>query len=758
MIKFTIIFIFLVINSFVFSISEEDKKIEELKQQIQLLNKQIKKLESDKLEKLKKSKHSPKVGLVLSGGGAKGFAHVGVLKVLEENNIKIDYITGSSMGAIIGALYSVGYTSSEIETLLVQMDWENQFKDSASQEDAPLDQKAFTKDYAASLRYDKEFNFSLPKSFRNSQTSYLALKKLLSSVEDIKDFDKLPIPLRIIATELDTGEAKAFKSGDLAKVITASMAIPTIFDPVKIDNKYYADALLSRNFPVQDALDLGADIIIGVDVGTSLKDRDDYNIISIIDQIVSIQSAASTPEQRSLSTILISPDISEYKTTDFYSVKEISEAGEVATREKLGEILSFPIGKPKQNVSDKNTDFVKIDKVIINSDSKSANHKDIVKDFFKNSVNKTIPLDDLHTSILKIYNLDFINKVYYTLDNDVLKLDLEETPTNLVGLGFNYQTDYGTTFSIGTDINRAGRYGSISSLEGNFGDYLGLKLNNFFYYGVSNKIGILLNLDYTESPFNLYSGSHKISEYINSNFAVKTGILTQYDNKLLISYGVSMNYSKLDREIGQIQAADLSYSISYGEVFLNLSWDRTNTSLYPTSGTKGNIQYNWGGNMGDDKLNYLTPGYLMEGYLPISKKLSLNSSIFGGSITGDDILPDKYIKLGGVNTTLDKREFSFAGYHFQQKLLKSLIGIKFGVQYEILDDLFILGKWNIATFEEPDLKKHDDIGNSSLWRDYYQGFKVGIGYSSIIGPIELSISRNDTNKEYLTQLSVGYNF
>lgn len=758
MLKYLLVLSFFLFNSFIYSesLTKEDIEIKKLQQKISLLENKISLLKKQKIENLKKAKKAPSVALVLSGGGAKGFAHIGVLKALEKNHIKIDSITGSSMGAIVAALYSAGYSPDQIESILSNVNWEKSFEDNPNREDIPLDQKAISEDYGLSLKYDGDFNFSLPKSLRNSQRTYLYLKKLLHNVDGINNFNKLPIPLRIIATNLDTGKPHSFSHGDLAKVVTASMAIPTIFDPVKIGKNYYVDGLVSRNFPVEDALEFKPDIIIGVDVGANVKPKSEYNIISTMDQILAIQSAASTSAQRKLATILITPNVSKYKSTDLTKYKEITQAGEIAAEREMKKILAFPIRKVKvqHNLKENYQETLIINKVVINN--KNSDHKYIIKSIFESYLNKEITLSTLQNLILKLYGFNFIDKVYYTLENGTLYLDIQEAPSNTVGVGFNYQTGYGTTFSVGTDINRAGKYGSLSTIEGTFGDYLGLKLNNFFYYGVSNKIGILFDLAYQESPFNLYNKKEKLSEYKNESFYVKTGLLTQYDNKLLLSYGLSMNYSELKQEVGSHAAESLSYSKSYGNVFLHLSWDKTNSNIYPTKGTKGHIEYNWGGNLGEDNLNFSTPAYLLEGYIPITDRLSLTSTIFGAAVNGDDILIDKYIKLGGARNNISNRTFAFDGYYFQQKLLKSLLGGSLGLQYELLDNLYLFGKWNIATYEEPSIET--EIENNSMWQSYHQGYGLGIGYGSLIGPIEFSLAKSKADGEILAQLSIGYTF
>lgn len=246
------------------------------------------------------------------------------------------------MGAVVGALYSAGYSLDQIESILTKNDWDSFINGSFIDDKVPLEKKVNNKKYMLSIRYDNKFNFSLPKGFGNNQMIYFELKKLLSSVDNINNFDELPIPMRIITTDLNTGEAVAMKEGDLAKVITASIAIPTVFDPVEIDGRLYIDGLVSRNFPVVDVIDMGADIVIGSDVGNEIKDKKDYNIISVLNQLVAIQSASSTSEQRELTSILITPDVLEYSATDLEKGKLFVEKGEEAARKQLPLLKDLP--------------------------------------------------------------------------------------------------------------------------------------------------------------------------------------------------------------------------------------------------------------------------------------------------------------------------------------------------------------------------------------------------------------------------------
>lgn len=240
----------------------------------------------------------PKIGLVLSGGGAKGYAHVGVLEELEKAQIPIDYIGGTSMGAIVGGLYASGYSASDLKKILKEIDFEKIIYDEQNREDAPFFQKQYEEKYLISLTFN-HFKLSLPKSISKGHGTLNTLVKYLQHTHDNNDFSQLNIPFLCIATNLETGKQKVFKEGFLPQVVFASGAYPTLFAPVKIDSAFYIDGGVVNNYPVQEVKDMGADIIIGVDLGEGLmKEKDIKNVANILEQIVSYGIESKTEEQR----------------------------------------------------------------------------------------------------------------------------------------------------------------------------------------------------------------------------------------------------------------------------------------------------------------------------------------------------------------------------------------------------------------------------------------------------------------------------
>lgn len=213
----------------------------------------------------------PKIGLVLGGGGARGAAHIGILKVLEEHRIPISYIAGTSMGALVGALYASGMTAKEIESAITGTDSRIHFQDSPPRADRSFRRKSddfgFLVDFEMSV--DKD-GLIFPQGLVQGQNLAMTLKRLTLPVTGIHDFDQLPIPFRAIATDLGQGEAAAIRFGDLATAIRASMSLPGIFKPVLMDGRVLADGGIVNNLPVQVVREMGADILIVVDIGFPL--------------------------------------------------------------------------------------------------------------------------------------------------------------------------------------------------------------------------------------------------------------------------------------------------------------------------------------------------------------------------------------------------------------------------------------------------------------------------------------------------------
>ncbi|MCB0732483.1 MAG: patatin-like phospholipase family protein, partial [Ignavibacteriae bacterium] len=260
----------------------------------------------------------PKVGLVLSGGGAKGFAHIGVLEVLEKEGIPVDYIVGTSIGSIMGALYSIGYNSEQLKEFARSQEWIDLLSDYLSREYRNAYEKNEIDRYLVSFNLSEDKGVSLSAGIVQGQNVMNTLCRLTAKYHDIDDFSKLPIPFACVAADIASGDEVVLKKGYLPEAIFASMSLPTIFAPTEIDGKLLVDGGIINNYPVDVAKEMGADIIIGVDIQTKpLKKEEIVELTDILGQMFSYMGYEKYKENKEQSDILIEPDISGYSTASF---------------------------------------------------------------------------------------------------------------------------------------------------------------------------------------------------------------------------------------------------------------------------------------------------------------------------------------------------------------------------------------------------------------------------------------------------------
>ncbi|HHL42939.1 MAG TPA: hypothetical protein ENJ42_04915, partial [Hellea balneolensis] len=295
-------------------------------------------------------KQRPKIGLVLGGGGAKGIAHVGVIKVLEENHIPVDVIAGTSMGAIIGSLYASGYSADEIENIARELDWNDVFNDKTARSRATFRRKSddfgFLTSYKVTFRDGK---ILLPEGIIQGQNLFLELSKLLSGTRGIGSFDDLPIPFRLVATDLETGDAVVMKDGDLASAVFGSMAIPGFIPPVEREGHRLLDGGLVNNLPIDLARELGADIVIVVNVGSDPKPADEIgNFIDVLRQTQILLTQKNTTDQIKTmqdGDILLEPELEGLGISSFGQADKLIAQGETAARQSLAALKPLALGE-----------------------------------------------------------------------------------------------------------------------------------------------------------------------------------------------------------------------------------------------------------------------------------------------------------------------------------------------------------------------------------------------------------------------------
>ena len=639
-----IVFLFFSLASFASTlpntrVNSTESKILEIEKEIAELNLKKKTLENLKATFIRnKSVERPKIGLVLSGGGAKGAAHIGVLRTLEKYNIPIDYIVGTSAGSIIAAMYSVGYKPDDIEKIINQLRFNELFDNSSNRNLEEIIQKTNSNKYPINISLTKDFDISLPMGVVNGENIYLTFKKIFSPAETVKDFSKLPIPFRAITTDLQTGKTVEINEGDLSLAVLKSMAIPTFLEPINDDGKYYVDGGVVDNFPVLQAIDMGANIVIGVDISADSSVIDDKaNIVQILDKLSTYNSEKNLEKQKLYADILITPDVKKHSTLNFNDLEKLVKEGEIAS-EKLNLALEKLSDKERYKEIQEKKDKLKKSKFSIKNIELSGN--DILS---KKQVEKLKPkkamlsIEDVNLWAEKIYAKNYINKVFYSIDEDTINFFVKEKNDPKIKGGLFYISNYGAGIETIGEIpvfNKFNLSQKNYTLKAEFSKYPKISLRDMAQYHIFNhNLFLAAEIGYGLNPVLLYKEGNNFSIYKNKKFSGDFSIgTTIFDN---IISGYTLGYKNIDTVYSsgeRLKAPNtLKKNNSYFTNTITFFYDTLNKPDYASSGTKSLVQvFAETGNNKDSSFEGYS-GNLVK-YFSINNKLSFSANLSGGQI------------------------------------------------------------------------------------------------------------------------------
>lgn len=687
----------------------------------------------------------PKIGLVLSGGGAKGFAHLGVLKILEKNNIPIDYISGTSIGALIGLLYSVGYTTAEIEDIINNLDPTIFFTDKISREDLPMEQKIFSERYTFSLPI-KNFKIELPQSIIPGQNIYMFLKKHLWDARTLRDFNEFPIPVHILTTNINTGEEVILTEGDIAKAVAASMALPAFFHPIKWDDQMVlSDGISSNNFPVEEVIKMGADIIIGVDISAPLAKIDDLNFITVLNQIQYYRSYDKTKEERKKVDILIMPDTSKHFPLDFTKNQELIKLGEKAGMEKLEEIKKcLPNLEPLERKSIIVPQGVENSALVNKVEIRGLRNLD--ETFIQNIIKRKVPFfiskDELEDLVKRFYAFNFFKRVFYEFNEDTLIFTFEEKTIDKISLGFNYKNidgDNNGKLVLGLDLNNLGIKNNKTHLDVIVSGLPKITLKDYIYYGkgIFGKVGLLTTLNYEKTD--IYEDSSYKYPTSNANLYEADFLVGSITGKKnLVGLGINFSDIDYDNNTGLLENEE---NVDY---YFKWTYDSYDKTVFPNKGTL--LKYKYAMNVSgifEDEKNYRVSNFYLNNYAPLSDKISLISAVNIDKVTGEDIPFSKYPLLKGMIES--GQGFSFYGLDYKGIRTKENSMLQFGLKYNLDENLFFTLIGNSG--------EYTDLSNNTK---NISGYGVSIGRNTDFGPLYLTyVNSGEDDHIYL---NFGYEF
>ncbi|OZS44978.1 patatin-like phospholipase family protein [Photobacterium sanguinicancri] len=417
-----------------------------------------------------------KIGVVLGGGGAKGAAHIGVLRALEEMHIPVDYIAGTSMGAYVGGLYATGMSANEIESFLETVDWNNGYKDRVERSDRRVRDKQ--KEDRFQIGTDVGFDFwqlKVPKGFVQGQNMAKILRETSGNIAAKESFDLLPIPFRAMATDIENLTSVELKSGDLVRAMQASMSIPAILPPLELGEQLLVDGGITNNLPVSVVKAMGADIVIVVDISNDFKGRDELkSYFAVMDQLTDFMIRKNTEHQLSLLTdsdVLIKPDVLGISTTDVTKMPEASQHGYDATMALAPQLASLGNSRDFQTYIDKKqrlrrqlerVDDVHVDRIELVNDSYYSDQ--VLLNRLNLQEGQELNTEQLEAGISSLYALDRFERIDYHLvqegGQNVVQVDVREKSwgPNYIDLRFALEDDFDnvTKYSLGIGFNVTG--------------------------------------------------------------------------------------------------------------------------------------------------------------------------------------------------------------------------------------------------------------------------------------------------------------
>ena len=730
------------------------------------------------------SEENPRIGLVLSGGGAKGMAHIGALKVIEEAGIKIDFIGGTSMGAIVGGLYASGYTASDLDSLFRNTDFNQIIQDNFPRGNKTFYDKEDTERYALTLPFNN-FKISFPKGISSGQNIYNELARLMYHVREVDDFNQLPIPFFCMATDVVSGSEVLLNSGYLPEAVLASGAFPSLFEPEELEGRTLIDGGVLNNYPVEEVRTLGADIIIGVDVQHRLRDKEELQSASdILLQINNYRTVGAMEEKAGLTDIYIKPDMEEFSVIDFDRIDTIIAMGENEARKKWSSLKDLGrdnIERTRVFAPTTRKDSLLItDLVLVGNDNYSRGY---VKGKLRFDLDDKVPFDKLEQGINNLAATGNFISVRYrlipTVEGDRLTVILRESPDKtLLRLGVHYDDLYKTGALINVTKKKLLLKDDVASFDFVLGDNIRYNFQyyvdkgSYWSYGFNSRLNEFrqdIDVDVFRSNFNIQTGnainriSLDVSDVTNQIY-LQTALREEFALRLGIEHKF-ISYST--RTLSELTDPPASpdpdsqdrtffekshYFSTYGGLVLDTYDDR----YFPTKGLYFNGDFHlylFSSDFNDNFQEFSVAKARMGAAFPIVRNLSFNLETEGGFKLGQSPVTTFDFVLGGYGNDLINNFEPFLGYDFL-----SLPGNSYVKAYARLD--FEFSPKNHFTLAANIANVDDDLFRTGEWftAPDFTGYAVSYGWESFIGPVELIYSYTPEIKDSNFYFSIGFWF
>ena len=708
----------------------------------------------------------PKVGLVLSGGGAKGLAHIGVLKVIDSLGIKVDYVAGTSMGAIVGGLYASGYNAEQLDSIFSNVDVDALLQDFTPRGSKSFYEKRNDEIYALTLPFNK-FKLGLPSGLSKGLYNFNLLSSLTQHVSHVRDFKQLPIPFLCIATDAETGEKVVLDSGVLAQNMIASGALPTLYSPVEINGRVLIDGGVVDNYPIEELKSRGIDIVIGVDVQDGLKTRDELKgVTSVLAQINNFSMIEKMEGKQKATDIYIKPDIKGFTVVAFDKGKEIIGKGKEKALEFVKELTPFRNLNSRNNGNVIAQDSIYIKDIVFNKLDNFTRAYIIGKLKFKR--NTKISMTQLQKGVLNLNATQNFSAINYSFekmqDGDKLILHLKENEnTAFLKFGLHYDDLFKSGILLNYTKKRLLAKNDVASLDLILGDNIRYNfdyyIDNGFYwsFGFNSKLTTFNRNITSNIADNVVSNT--TANAINVDFfdlSNQAYLQTIFAQKFSLGGGVEYKFLRLKSETLE----DTNYVFersNYLSIFGFMKYDSFDKKYFPRTGWNFNSEIRYYGYSSDYKGNFERFSVAKADFgfaQPVFKNMTFKLQTEGGFSVGERSVSYFDFILGGYGFQQVNNIKPFFGYDFLSLAGDSYVKLLLTADYEIFKKHHLNFSANFANVGN----KIFDTIDTWFVKPNYSGYSFGYGMETVIGPVEIKHSWSPETKDHYTWFSVGFWF
>ncbi len=715
-----------------------------------------------------------KVGVVLSGGGAKGLAHVGVLKVLEEAGVRVDYIAGTSMGAIVGGLYASGYSAKQLDSLFRVIDFSKVIQDDLPRKAKTFYEKEASEKFAISLPFDN-FKLSLPQSISKGQNTYNLLTRLLEHVSNTEDFTQLPIPFFCIATDIEKAEQVVLDTGFLPEAISASGALPTLFKPVTLGDRILIDGGVVNNYPIEELRAKGVDIIIGVDVQDGLRKRDQLRTApEIFLQINNYRTIKEMEGKRDSTDVYIRPDVAGFTVVDFDEKNTIIDRGEEEARKQLDALKEIAMRQgtlSRKRILPKLKDSMAIDAIVLRG------NKEYTRSYILGKLQLvppvTVDYERFSNGINNLSATENFDRIGYRLkkipEGTLVQFDIQESKSKQsIGLGIHYDDLYRSAALINYTRKRVLFDNDIATFDLIVGDNIRYAFNYYidkgYYWSVGLRStyntfekGVSARLVETVGNIDLTGINRVTLEYqdVTNQMYLQTLFAKQF------SLDLGVQHKFLDVETETVNDGDDIAGFVFEKSHLfgaygQLKFDSLDHKYFPKSGFYFDGDFDLTLFSSDFNENF-TEFSIANAYFlyaeSISKRFTLLTEISGGFKLGGEDVRSLDFFLGGYGNKKINNLVPFYGYDFISIAGDGYVKAALTLDYEFIKKNHFNVAVNIANAGY-------NLFSSEEWltRPDFTGYALGYGMDTFLGPLELKYTYSPEVKASEWFIALGFQF